>query len=208
VKTRFLLIFLVSFILIFSVLNSRFVIANVKFWALNKTIPPPIASSNPLPIEPNKAEPNKKLILPDKALLVINGIGVSAPIIFGVGSNTKNIYNNLENGVVHYSDTPKPGMNGVSIILGHSSAYPWYKGAYGSVFALLGKLKVGDKIYVKYEDGQTFVFSVKQSIIFSPFAKDNRLSEIEKSEKPTLVLISCWPVGTNYKRIAVQAELE
>jgi LPXTG-site transpeptidase (sortase) family protein len=208
VKTRFLLIFLVSFILIFSVLNSRFVIANVKFWALNKTIPPPIASSNPLPIEPNKAEPNKKLILPDKALLVINSIGVSAPIIFGVGSNTKNIYNNLENGVVHYSDTPKPGMNGVSIILGHSSAYPWYKGAYGSVFALLGKLKVGDKIYVKYEDGQTFVFFVKQSIIFSPFAKDNRLSEIEKSEKPTLVLISCWPVGTNYKRIAVQAELE
>jgi len=208
VKTRFLLIFLVSFILIFSVLNSRFVIANVKFWALNKTIPPPIASSNPLPIEPNKAEPNKKLILPDKALLVINSIGVSAPIIFGVGSNTKNIYNNLENGVVHYSDTPKPGINGVSIILGHSSAYPWYKGAYGSVFALLGKLKVGDKIYVKYEDGQTFVFSVKQSIIFSPFAKDNRLSEIEKSEKPTLVLVSCWPVGTNYKRIAVQAELE
>jgi sortase (surface protein transpeptidase) len=61
---------------------------------------------------------------------------------------------------------------------------------------------------VNYDDGQSFVFSVKQSIIFSPFVEDNRLKEIEKSEKPTLVLISCWPVGTNYKRIAVQAELQ
>lgn len=202
-KKRFLLIFIAAFILIFAVLNSRFIIANVKFWMLGKVVSPPEIFSNP-----PKIEPEKKLTLPDEALLVIGDIGVSAPIVFGVGSEAKNIYNNLENGVVHYSSTPKPGMNGVSIILGHSSAYPWYKGAYGSVFALLGKLKIGDKIYVKYNDGQTFTFSVKQSIIFSPFVKDTRLAEIEKSEKPTLILISCWPVGTNYKRIAVQAELE
>jgi LPXTG-site transpeptidase (sortase) family protein len=202
-KKRFLLIFIVSFIIIFSVLNSRFVIANIKFRTLPKTIPSPIVPSS-LP----RIETSKELVLPDRALLVISKIGVSAPIVFGVSSEAKIIYNNLEKGVVHYSDTPKPGMKGTSIILGHSSAYPWYRGAYGSVFALLGKLKAGDKIYVNYDDGQSFVFSVKQSIIFSPFVEDNRLKEIEKSEKPTLVLISCWPVGTNYKRIAVQAELQ
>lgn len=187
----------------FAVLNSRFVIANVKFWVLGGVVPPPIISDN-LP----KIEPDKKIVLPDKATLVVGGIGISAPVVFGAGSDTKNIYDNLENGVVHYSSTPKPGMDGVSIILGHSSAYPWYKGVYGSVFALLGKLKTGDKIYVEYGDGQTFAFSVKQSIVFSPFKEDTRLAQIEKSEKPTLVLISCWPIGTNYKRIAVQAELE
>lgn len=204
-KKRLFLIFIFTFVIIFAVLNSRFIVANIKFWALGKAISPPlIPAVSPI----SKAEPDKKINLPDKAVLIISDIGISAPIVFGAGSNTKNIYNNLENGVVHYSDTPKPGMNGVSIILGHSSAYPWYKGAYGSVFALLGKLKTGDKIYVKYNDGQTFVFHVKQSIIFSPFNKDSRLAEIEKKEKPTLVLISCWPVGTNYKRIAVEAELQ
>lgn len=157
---------------------------------------------------PSKTEPDKKTVLPDKATLIIGTIGVSVPIVFNTESDTKSIYKSLENGVVHYSDTPKPGMDGISIILGHSSAYPWYKGAYGSVFALLGKLKPGDKIYIKYSDGQTFAFSVKQSIIFSPFKKDARLTQIEKSDWPTLVLISCWPIGTNYKRIAIQAEPE
>lgn len=200
-RLRFFSIFVVAFVLIFAVLNSRFVFANIKFWIYGGTVPPPALSGLP------KTEPDKKIILPDKATLVIDNIGVSAPIVFGAGSDAKNVYNNLEKGVVHYSSTLKPGMDGVSIILGHSSAYPWYKGAYGSVFALLGKLKTGDKIYVEYGDGRTFVFSVKQLIVFSPFKEDTRLAQIEKSEKPTLVLISCWPIGTNYKRIAVEAEL-
>jgi len=201
-KLRFFLVFAIAFVLIFAVLNSRFIFANIKFWINGGVALSPALS------DLSKTEPNTKIVLPDKAILVIDNIGVSAPIVFGVGDDAKNIYNNLEKGVVHYSSMPKPGMDGVSIILGHSSAYPWYKGAYGSVFALLGKLKAGDKIYVEYGDGRTFAFSVKQSIIFSPFKEDTRLAQIEKSEKPTLILISCWPIGTNYKRIAVQAELE
>jgi LPXTG-site transpeptidase (sortase) family protein len=199
-KLKFLFVFVAAFVLIFAVLNSRFIYANLKFWLEGGTA----HERN----SPPKTESVQKGQLPDGATLIIDGIGVRTPIIFGVGDNVKNVYKNLENGVVHHSGTPKPGMNGVSIILGHSSAYPWYKGAYGSVFALLGKLKAGDKIYVKYSDGRTFVFSVKQSIIFSPFKENPQLTQIEKSEKPTLVLISCWPIGTNYKRIAVQSELE
>ena len=166
-KLRFFSVFVTAFILIFAVLNSRFVIANVKFWVSGGVVPPSIISGD----QP-QTKPAQKIVLPDKATLVIGGIGISAPIVFGAGSNAKNIYNNLENGVVHYSSTPKPGTDGVSIILGHSSAYPWYKGAYGSVFALLSKLKAGDEIYVEYGDGQTFAFSVKQSIIFSPFKEE------------------------------------
>jgi len=204
-KLKFLLIFVIAFVLIFSVLNSRFIFANVKFWLYGKTAPSPVST----PVPPALSEIKiKEKVLPNEATLVISNIGVSAPIIFGAGSDEKNIYKNLENGVVHYSATPKPGMDGVSIVLGHSSAYPWYKGAYGSAFALLGKLKAGDKIFVKYGDSQAFVYSVKQSVVFSPFQEDPRLAQIEKSERPTLVLISCWPVGTNYKRIIVEAELQ
>lgn len=203
-KLRFLKIFVLTFIIIFTVLNGRFVYANLKYWLL--VGPLPIATNEEvrgLPLSPEKIIPK----LPDQAILKIDGLGISAPIIFGVGSDIKNIYNSLEKGTVHYSDTPKPGMVGTSVLLGHSSAYPWYKGQYGSVFALLGKLKPGDKITVKYEDGNSFTFLVKQSVVFSPFGNDARLTELERASGSTIVLISCWPVGTNYKRIAVQAEL-
>ncbi|MBI2669865.1 MAG: sortase [Candidatus Yanofskybacteria bacterium] len=199
-KLKFIKVFLVSFFLIFAVLNGRFLYANAKYWLDNGVAP--VSDQSPAPQKLTNEAP-----LPDKAMLVIEKIGVSAPVVFGVSNDNDTIFKNLENGIVYYSNTPKPGLKGVSIILGHSSAYPWYKGKYGSVFALLGKLQLGDKFSVRYDDGRTFNFVVKQSVVFSPFADDSRLTQIEKSPGTSLVLVSCWPVGTNYKRIAVQAEL-
>ena len=111
------------------------------------------------------------------------------------------------NGVVHYSDTAKPGLPGVSIVLGHSSAFPWYKGDYGAVFALLSKLNVGDRFYIQYDDNRTFVYEMTQSIVFNPFEKDERVEALENAPGSTMLLISCYPVGTDYKRIAIQATM-
>jgi LPXTG-site transpeptidase (sortase) family protein len=201
-KLRFVLIFIIIFILAFFTLNSRFVYANLKFLLESKSL-----SKLPFKIPELPVKISKNAPLPNNATLSINEIGVSAPIIFGVGTDTNSIYKNLEDGVVHYSDTPKPGSGGFSVILGHSSAYPWYKGAYGSVFALLGKLKIGDTFSVRYEDGRIFTYSVKELVIFSPLKNNDRLTEIEKNSKNSVVLLSCWPIGTNYKRIAVYAEV-
>ncbi|MEK7151776.1 MAG: sortase [Patescibacteria group bacterium] len=170
--------------------------------------PIPIGNNNQIPDIGLPISPSKKVpVLADIGTLKIDSLGISAPIVFNTGSDLKNIYNNLENGVVHYSQTPKPGQNGTSVLLGHSSAYPWYKGQYGSVFALLGKLKPGDTLRIEYTNGPTFTFLIKQSLVFSPFTDDAKLAEIEKTSGSSVILVSCWPVGTNYKRIAVQAEL-
>jgi LPXTG-site transpeptidase (sortase) family protein len=203
-KLRYIKFFVLAFLIFFSIFNGRFIYANVSYWFTVGTLPPAqFTKPTSLPVSQNKA-PNP---LPNQATLVIDKIGVSAPIVFGVGNDPKKILNSLVNGVVHYSDTPKPGESGVSVILGHSSAYPWYTGHYGSVFALLGKLQSGDKFYVRYSDGRVFTYSVSQSIIFTPFTSDARLTQIEQNKDSSLVLVSCWPVGTNYKRIAVQAKL-
>lgn len=206
-KLRFFTVFLIAFAVSFAVLNGRFLYAEFRFWTLAGTLKKnmtQLLDKGQLPLaEPAVA---KEKPLPNQADLIIEDIGVSAPIVFGISTNIGDIYKNLENGVVHYSTSSKPGQKGASLILGHSSAYPWYKGSYGSVFALLGKLKAGDKIFVRYSDGQTFAYSVKQSIVFTPFQNDSRLTQIEQTQKPTLVLVSCWPVGTNYKRIAIEAE--
>ena len=92
-------------------------------------------------------------------------------------------------------------------MLGHSSAFPWYNGDFGAVFALLSKLKVGDRFYVQYEDNRSFVYEMTQAIIFNPFENNQRLTDIENAPGSSIILISCYPVGTNYKRIAVQARL-
>ncbi len=203
-RRRFLIIFMASFVAIFSVFNARFLYANVRFWiapgtleGTGTTTPSPFPLAQDVDFKP----------LPNSANLVIDNIGVNAPLVFGVPSTNDDIYKALEQGVVHYSDTIKPGQKGVSVLLGHSSAYPWYKGQYGSVFALLGKLDVGDRFYVRYSDGRFFVFEVEKSIIFNPLSNDERLHELEQTEGTSIVLVSCYPVGTSYQRIAIKANL-
>lgn len=204
--TRFIFIFLFAFIGVFVILNVRFVIANTRYWLAPGTIRSPESLTHALSLFPLSANADAEP-LPSKAELVVDSIGIRAPIVFNVAPNNDSIYKSLENGVVHYSAGPKPGLPGTAVILGHSSAYPWYKGAYGSVFALLSKLKPGETFYIQYEDGRIFVFRIKQAIVFNPFGDTREIDKLDQSEKPTLLLISCWPVGTNYRRIAVQAEL-
>lgn len=194
--------FIVASVIVFAVLNSSFLTANVRSWFGGASAGQDAnAETHMFPIVTRNA------VLSNQATLVIDKVGISAPIVFGSSTNVKNMYSALEDGVVHYSNTPKPGENGASIILGHSSSYPWYKGDYGNVFALLGKLQVGDTFYVEYADGQRFNYAVTQSFVFKPLTDDARLTQIENITRPAVVLITCWPIGTNYKRLAIVSEL-
>lgn len=206
IALRLMMIFGFTFIAVFALLNIRFVEKNVQYLIAPGTIRTNDTLSDAIRLLPIAKNVSPKS-LSDTATLVIDSIGIHAPIVFNVPDNNDLIYNNLEKGVVHYTNTPKPGEPGAAIILGHSSAYPWYKGDYGAVFALLSKLKVGDRFYVQYDDNRTFVYEMSQAIIFNPFENDQRLTDIQNATGSSLILISCYPVGTNYKRIAIQAQL-
>lgn len=205
IAVRLLFIFLFTFVGAFILLNIRFAAKEVQYLIAPGTIRTRNTLQDAIRLLPLGENVAPKP-LPGKARLVIDSIGVSAPIVFGVPDDNDVIYDNLEKGVVHYSNTAKPGAPGTAIILGHSSAYPWYRGDYGAVFALLSKLKPGDRFYVQYEDNRTFVYEMKESLIFNPFANDQRLTDLESAPGNHLILISCYPVGTNYRRIAIQAE--
>lgn len=205
IAIRIALIFVVTFVGAFFLLNIRFVEVNIQYAIAPGTIRVPDSLQSAIRLLPaaNNLAPKP---LPDQATLVIDDIGVKAPIVFNIPDNNDQIYNALVDGVVQYSVTPKPGMPGTAIILGHSSAYPWYKGHYGAVFALLGKLKVGDRFYVQYADGRSFFYQVKGSLVFNPFKADDRVTALGNLPGNNIILISCYPVGTNYLRIAIQAE--
>lgn len=201
-KLRYLTVFILCFVAFFVLLNVRLLIAEVGY-----SLAAPQSTLTPLTATQVTPLPQIKFKTSDAATIIINKIGVSAPIVFGVSEKIPEIYKNLDRGVVHYSLSPKPGEKGASMILGHSSDYPWKKNPYGSAFALLSKLSKGDVIQVKYDNGSTLNFSVKDSIIFNPLSEDARLARIENASGSSIVLISCWPVGTSLKRIAIQADL-
>lgn len=177
----------------FGLLNIRYVSAQIKFWFFPVTI-----NSQITPILPLSDSRNFFLEIP--------AIGAGAPVVLEKSLDQNKIFKSLENGVVHYADSPLPGQKGATIILGHSSAYPWYRGDYGSVFALLEKLKPGDDVYIKNGE-KVFAYRVTESIIFYPFAKDKSVDQIAQTDTSSVVLVSCWPVGTNFRRIAVRADL-
>ncbi len=206
IAIRLFVIFIITFAGAFFLLNIKFVEKNVQYILAPSTITSRDTLGDAIRLLPLSEKIEEKP-LSNKATLVIDKLGIRAPIVFNVANDNDTIYKQLEQGVVHYSDTAKPGLPGVSIVLGHSSAYPWYKGDYGAVFALLSKLAVGDRFYVQYDDNRTFVYEMTQSLIFNPFVKDDRLTALENAPGSTLLLISCYPVGTNYKRIAIQAIL-
>lgn len=202
---RLVCIFAGTFVAAFLLLNYRFVEKTVQYTIAPGTIRTRSTLQDAARLFPLAAAVVEKP-LPDAATLVIDAIGVRAPIVFGVPDDNDLIYTALEDGVVQYSTTSKPGEPGVSIMLGHSSAYPWYKGDYGAVFALLAKLNPGDRFYVQYSDNRAFFYEMKESLVFNPFSSDERLAVMERAAGDNIILISCFPVGTNYRRIAVRAE--
>ncbi len=203
---RLFAIFILTFVGAFLLLNIRFVEKSLQYSLAPNSITTKDSLGDAIRLLPISDKVEEKP-LTNSARIVIDKIGVNAPLVFNVPNDNDVIYKSLERGVVHYSDTAKPGLPGVAIVLGHSSAYPWYNGNYGAVFALLSKLAVGDRFYVQYDDNRTFVYEMTQSIIFNPFERDERLTALENAPGSTLLLISCYPVGTNYKRIAIQATL-
>jgi len=145
-------------------------------------------------------------LLPNTATLYIEKIGLEVPIVFGINENDFDaMYNRLNEGVVHFSDTPKPGEKGVAIIIGHSSDYVWKKNPYGTAFALLSRLKPGDKFTIRYAGGATFLFTMRQSMVYDPKKDDeSKLKSLEDISGASVLLMTCWPINSTSQRFIVQ----
>ena len=206
--------FVVSSVAVYTFINGPALYSDAQYWFdqvrpsfIDASLSGGVALIAPiiLPVSDIQEQP-----LPSEATITIQKINVSVPIVFNVSANPDDIYKNLTNGMVHYSPTPKPGQGGAAVILCHSSLYPWQYNKYGAPCALIDKVAPGDKITVRYTDGRIFNFTMKQSIIFNPLEADGdkRLAEIERNPKPSIILVTCWPINTSKNRIALQAELE
>lgn len=128
-------------------------------------------------------------------------INVDAPILYPESDEKKDILIALKEGVVIYPGSALPGEKGATIILGHSSKPIFHSGKYDTVFSLINKLDKGDEI-IFYYNQKKHIYKVFNKRIFRP--NEEILSDNSKNES-VIVLLSCWPIGTDWKRIAVEA---
>lgn len=130
----------------------------------------------------------------------IDKINVLAPITWN--ANSDSVSADLEKGAVHIGGTANPGTPGNTFITGHSSDFWWRPGDYKTVFALLDKLENGDETQIVYNKN-LFKYKVYNKQVIST----DEVAQFVESDRPeTLTLMTCYPVGTNWKRLIVQAE--
>ncbi|MEI6144209.1 MAG: sortase [Candidatus Berkelbacteria bacterium] len=137
--------------------------------------------------------------------IIIDKIGITAPIINNVDGNNMQAYlTALEGGVAHLAKTALPGESGNSVIFGHSSYYKAKPGNYKTIFAKLNLLASGDTIKVTREN-KNYSYKISETKIVKP--EDISVVSQDKSKKQ-LTLITCWPPKTTTSRMVIVANLE
>ena len=102
------------------------------------------------------------------------------------------------------SSDPGSGNGTSTYIFAHSTQQGFRMVVKNAVFYLLGEMKNGDFIYVnKY--GKIYTYRVyKQQVIGADEVKYLTYTE---PDKEILILQTCWPIGTDWNRLLVFAQL-
>lgn len=162
--------------------------------------PGSIAAQNIIldPTLDTKVGPEPRMIIPK--------INVDAPVVYDVPSLAEaTVQNALKDGVIHYpipGANANPGEKGNSVFLGHSSNDVFDDGDYKFIFVQLEQMKEGDTFYINYNSTRyTYTVTATETILPTEVTK-----LIKTSDKPTVTLVTCTPVGTAEKRFLVHAE--
>ena len=137
--------------------------------------------------------------------IIIERIGVNAPVVPNVSVTDEDSYKEaLQMGVAHAisSDYPTTAPSNV-YIFAHASLNFWDLGKYATVFNLLRKLNIKDKVNIFYE-GDRYIYEVVNKEV----VKGWDTTSITRSViEPVLTLQTCDPPGTTINRLVVTAKL-
>ncbi len=152
---------------------------------------------------PNVGPPENRILIPK---LKLNVPLVQPPVESLLRQDwaqvEEDIQTALQDGVVHYPGTAKPGQAGNFFVTGHSSYYPWAPGAYKTIFARLPELRPGDEYWVYYK-GDRHRYVVTETKEVSP----GDITVLDQPEgKRISTLMTCTPIGTTLRRLVVIAQ--
>lgn len=137
--------------------------------------------------------------------IYIPKIDAKAPVFANTDPANQEVYAQaLKAGVAHAYGTSLPGQKGASFIFAHSTNGAWNVSRYNAVFYLLRELSVEDRdeIYVFFQ-GKLHKYRVAEKHITE--ANDVSWITDAKDGPERLVLQTCWPPGTAWKRLIIVA---
>lgn len=183
-----------------------------------------ISESKPKPIESDPQLPNPTpsglgftdlLVGPKEHQLIpfdtnfsilIPKIGANARVFANTDpSDEKQFLPILQQGVAHAKGSVFPGIPGNTYIFAHSADNFWDVGRYNAVFYLLKDLSAGDDIVIFFEN-QRFNYKVSELRVVDAEDVSLLVNSQNPEGGPILILQTCWPPGTTWKRLIVLAK--
>lgn len=134
--------------------------------------------------------------------LIIPSLNINTRVVPHVDPHDPTAYQNaLTQGVAHAAGTVTPDQLGNTFIFSHSSTNFYTATRYNSIFYLLHKLKPGDPIHLVY---QHRLYSYQVTSVHQ--VEPNNIAYLQQTTPlQTLTLMTCWPPGTNLRRLIVTA---
>lgn len=136
--------------------------------------------------------------------ITIPKIGASAKVFPNVDpTNELGFLPILQSGIAHAQGSVFPGFAGNVYLFAHSTDSFWNVGRYNAVFYLLKNLTAGDSVIVFFEN-RRYDYTVSQVLVVD--AEDTSYISGPQTGEQKLVLQTCWPPGTTWKRLLVIAK--
>ena len=174
-------------------LSSPMIIGEFRYRLITKKQPEPIVRSKfSYVLSPNDNE--MELIVPK--------IAVRTKVLANIDPNKENEYDEiLSNKAAHAFGSSFPGEKGLIYLFGHSTNSIFNKDFFNPVFYSVKNLEAGDQIALLYK-GKLYVYKVYEKIVVN--ADDFTAIKSGQGEEK-LVLQTCWPPGTSWKRLLIIA---
>jgi LPXTG-site transpeptidase (sortase) family protein len=134
--------------------------------------------------------------------LIIPKIAVRTQVLANVDPNKEDEYNEiLNNKAAHAQGSAFPGQKGLIYLFGHSTNSVFNKNFFNPVFYSVKNLEPGDQIAILYQ-GKVHVYQINEKMVVDP---DDFTAVRTGVDEEKLVLQTCWPPGTSWKRLLLVA---
>ena len=135
--------------------------------------------------------------------ILIPKLGIDEKVVANVDpTNPDDYLPVLQHAIAHAKGSVFPGDPGTTYLFAHSTDNWWDVGRYNAVFYTLNNLSRGDEIDIFFNN-RRYTYVVDQQLISDP--QDVTLLTQEHTGSSRLVLQTCWPPGTSFKRLYVIA---
>lgn len=154
--------------------------------------------------ENNKENKDDNEIIPQNKEfgIIIPQIEVNAKVLANVDPQKESEYvERLKHGVAHTKGSGFPDDDRTVFIFAHSSNNFYQNNKFNTVFYLLRKLKTDDVFYLVYKNKIYSYVMIEKRIV-----AENEVDYLKNNEKYDVILMTCWPPGTAYKRMLIMGK--